>query len=108
MPRLPKNMKCEIRVFNGLPLNVEFCVCPAEPDVGINNTYIDDVVLYDRQHKHAKWAENKMTEDDWEDVQLQCWDFYKSCPHRRFPQSYLDTSPLHDPIYVSPQRGHGQ
>lgn len=73
-----KSYRCDVTIFNGLPLQCEFSIGPAEPDVGINSEYLDDLVLYDQRGRHADWAENKMTEDDWIEVQAQCWDFYKA------------------------------
>ena len=72
-----KQMKCDVTIFGGLPLQCEFMICDPEPDVGIFTNYIDDAVLYDRNGRHASWAENKMTDDDWQEVHLQCWDYYQ-------------------------------
>ena len=70
--------RCNVTVFNGLPLNCEFYVGDPEPDVGIYSQYVDDLVLYDRDWRHAKWAENQMSMADWDDLATQVYDKFKS------------------------------
>lgn len=72
-----KTLRCDVTIFGGLPLKCEFQVGPPEPDVGIFTHYIDDPVLYDERGRHADWAEKRMDDDDWQEVQAQCWDYWQ-------------------------------
>ena len=67
-------LECEVKILNGLPLNCSFSISPADPDVGIMSAWVDDFRLTDRNGRYAGWAENKMTDADWSEIEQQCWD----------------------------------
>lgn len=73
----PLNDECEVTVLGGLPLIAKFAVCRAEPDVGIFSPYLNDLHLVDQNSREASWAEIKMTDDDWDLVREQIWEYLK-------------------------------
>ena len=68
-------LECDVIVLGGLPLTCQFATYPAEPDVGIFSSGIEDFSLSDRNGRWAEWAEKKMTDADWVAVEEQCWNY---------------------------------
>ncbi len=54
-----------VTVLGGLDLVAAYEVFKAEPDVGIMSDWPDNITLH-CEHGRAKWAEEKMSADDWD------------------------------------------
>lgn len=47
-------MQIDTRVLGGLPVMIEFMVCPPEPDVGIMTSYVEIEGVYFYRHRKRK------------------------------------------------------
>lgn len=69
-------MQTEIRILGGLPVTVEFTVCPAEPDVGIMNDYIDEWEIVEVAGKPCKkspsWLYTRIENTSGEEDRIVC------------------------------------
>ncbi len=73
-------MQTEIRILGGLPVTVEFTTCPAEPDVGIMNDYIDEWSIVEVNGKPCKkspdWLYTRIdnTKGEEDRIIVECFD----------------------------------
>ena len=54
---------CKVEV-DGIPAMAAALVQPAEPDVGIANEYLEEVLVFDRKGYAAPWLDRKMDADE--------------------------------------------
>lgn len=62
---MARKVEVSVRIFGGLPVDVELTMQPAEPDVGIFSDYIDDweIVGINGQLKKCDWVQKKLDND---------------------------------------------
>lgn len=61
-----------VTVKGGFPVMVTYQVCPAEPDVGIDRSYLTIYDVMTSKGKPAPWL--KLTMKDFDDIEQQLWD----------------------------------
>jgi hypothetical protein len=57
-------LEVEVRVRGGFPLIVRFLACPAEPDVGITRSYVDEVEYLTPRGRSADFLRGKLSAAD--------------------------------------------
>lgn len=67
------DIEIETTVLNGLPVLAAGNIAPAEADVGFAGA-VEDITLYIRPGERARWAETRMSADDWGRVEDELWD----------------------------------
>ncbi len=63
----------ELTVLGGFPVLVEAYTAPAEPDVGIDYDYMDELVVLTTKGKPADFITSKMTPNDWAILEEDAW-----------------------------------
>ena len=56
-------LEADITVLGGLPVTIEYTIAPAEPDVGIMSSYVDDwyiVAINGRSVKKCDWLDRRI------------------------------------------------
>ncbi len=66
-------MKVEIQttVLGGFPVLAQGNVLPPEPDVGVTNSYVEDVCITSTKGRPIPFIEAKMKDGDWADIETQ-------------------------------------
>lgn len=67
---------CDVTA-RGIPAQAAALIQPAEPDVGIDYEYADEILIYDRRGYEAGWLERNMTDQDCTEVEVQVWEKYR-------------------------------
>ena len=58
-------------ILGGLPVVVGFNIAHPEPDVGFPGG-VEDMTVFSTKGKYARWAESRMTPNDWMDLEDEC------------------------------------
>ena len=66
-------VRTNVQVLNGLPLQVVAEVEPADPEVGYNYPYIEDMHFETMRGHRARWAEKKMSSQDYKNAERAVW-----------------------------------
>jgi hypothetical protein len=60
----------------GFPFRVTGSVCPAEPENGLMQSYLDDVDILTLNGGSVKWM--KLTHDEVQDIEAEVWDLLRN------------------------------
>ncbi len=67
-------MRTEMKILGGLPVTIEFTICPAEPDVGIFSEYVDEWEVVEINSKPCKkapgWLYSRIDKTEGEEVSI--------------------------------------
>lgn len=63
---MPRKVHFDSTVKGGFPVSVEASICPAEPDVGIFESYGEDILLFNQKTGKLIGDWLKVSKDDWD------------------------------------------
>ena len=72
----------EVRILGGLPLTATFVIEEADRSVGYTGG-IADLQLFDRRGRHAAWAEARLDQKAWRDLECYILENYQP-PEREY------------------------
>lgn len=76
MPYHSHEIQIQTTVKGGFPVTATATWCPAEPDVGLMDSYLEDVSVSTLRGKSCNWL--KLTGDDLHEVEQAIWNSMES------------------------------